>query len=139
MARFVRLASGFRATLLAAGTLTFIAAAAQAAGGSGPGAGNAAKGAVVFQRCAMCHNTNKDGGNGLGPNLFGVAGRKAAALPNFPYSTALKNSGMKWTDDKLKAWVSGPSRLVPGNRMMFAGLSDKQQIDDLIAYLHTRK
>jgi cytochrome c2 len=24
-------------------------------------------------------------------------------------------------------------------RMMFAGPSDKQQIDDLIAYLHTRK
>ena len=109
------------------------------AGAPALGAGNAAKGAAVFQRCAMCHNANKDGGNGLGPNLFGVAGRKAAALPNFAYSTALKNSRITWTDDKLKAWVSGPSHLVPGNRMMFAGLSDKQQIDDLIAYLHTRK
>jgi cytochrome c len=118
--------------------LTF-AVAVVLAGGPALGAGNEAKGAAVFQRCAMCHNANKDGGNGLGPNLFGVAGRKAATLPNFPYSTALKNSGMRWTDDKLKAWVSGPSRLVPGNRMMFAGLSDKQQIDDLIAYLHTRK
>ena len=135
MARSMTFASGFRAALLAAGTATFIAAAAQAVGG----AGDAAKGAAVFQRCAMCHNANKDGGNGLGPNLFGVAGRKAAALPNFPYSSALKNSGIRWTDDKLKAWVSGPSRLVPGTRMMFAGLSDKQQIDDLIAYLHTRR
>lgn len=139
MARFVTLASGFRAALLAAGTLTFIAAAAQAGGGSGPGAGDAAKGAAVFQRCAICHNANKDGGNGLGPNLFGVAGRNAASLPNFPYSTALKSSGITWTDDKLKAWVSSPSRVVPGTRMTFAGLSDKQQIDDLIAYLHTRK
>ena len=109
------------------------------AGGLALGAGNAAKGAEIFQRCALCHNADKDGGNGLGPNLFGVAGRSAAALPSFPYSTALKSSGITWTDDKLKAWVSGPSRVVPGTRMVFAGLSDKQQIDDLIAYLHSRK
>ena len=109
MARSMTFASGFRAALLAAGTATFIAAAAQAVGG----AGDAAKGAAVFQRCAMCHNANKDGGNGLGPNLFGVAGRKAAALPNFTYSTALKNSGIRWTDDKLKAGSRDPRASSP--------------------------
>ena len=101
--------------------------------------GDAAKGAIVFQRCALCHNADKGGGNGLGPNLFGVAGRKAASLPDFPYSSALKGSHIVWTDDKLKAWVSGPSKLVPGTRMAFGGISDPKQIDDLIAYLHTRK
>jgi cytochrome c len=132
MARFVTLASGFRAALLAAGTVTFIAAAAHTGG-------DAAKGAAVFQRCAMCHTADQGAGNRIGPNLFGIAGRKAASLSNFPYSSALKNSGITWTDDKLTAWVAGPSRIVPGTRMVFAGLSDKQQIDDLIAYLHTRK
>ena len=102
-------------------------------------AGNAAKGAQIFQRCTLCHNAEKDGGNGLGPDLFGVVGRKAALLPNFAYSPALKKSGIVWTDNKLRAWVSGPSRMVPGTRMTFAGLLDKRQIDDLIAYLHTRK
>jgi cytochrome c len=115
------------------------AAAVSLAGGSALAAGDAVKGAAVFQNCALCHNADKDGGNGLGPNLYRVVGRKAASLPNFPYSSALKSSGIIWTDNKLRAWVSDPARLVPGTRMMFPGLSDKQQIDDLIAYLHSRK
>jgi cytochrome c len=102
-------------------------------------AGNAARGAAIFQRCALCHSAEKDGGNGVGPNLFAVNGRKAASLANFPYSPALKNSKIVWTDDKLKAWVSGPARLVPGTRMSFPGLSNSGQADDVLAYLHTKK
>ena len=102
-------------------------------------AGDAARGAAIFQRCALCHSAEKDGGNGVGPNLFGVTGRAAASLANFPYSPALKNSKIVWTDDKLKAWVSSPARLVPGTRMSFPGLSSPGQADDLLAYLHTKK
>jgi cytochrome c len=102
-------------------------------------ADDAAKGAIVFQRCAMCHDADKGGGNGLGPNLFGVVGRKVASLPDFPYSSALKASRIVWTDDKLKVWIAGPAKLVPGTRMAFGGLKDPRQIDDLIAFLHTRK
>ena len=116
-----------------------ILAAAWLASGPACAAGNAANGAVVFQRCALCHSAEKGGGNGVGPNLFGVAGRKAASFPNFPYSPALRSSGIAWTDAKLKTWISGPARLVPGTRMTFAGLSDPKQADDVIAYLHTKK
>ena len=101
--------------------------------------GDAAKGKIVFQRCAICHRAEKDGGNGLGPNLFGVAGRKAGAVANFSYSVALKNSGLTWTQDKLIAWVAHPSGLVPGNRMAFAGLPDPQDRADVVAYLATLK
>ena len=41
-------------------------------------AGDAKSGADVFKRCAVCHTAEKGGGDGLGPNLFGVIGRKAA-------------------------------------------------------------
>ena len=41
-------------------------------------AADAGNGKTIFGRCAVCHTTNKGGGNGLGPNLFGVVGRKAA-------------------------------------------------------------
>jgi cytochrome c2 len=108
-------------------------------GAQAASSGNAAHGAIVFQRCAMCHNANQGGGNGLGPNLFGVAGRKAASLPNFYYSPAMKASGIVWTDDMLKKWVQNPQKVVPGTRMVFAGLKQPQDIDDIIAYLHSKK
>ncbi|MDE2183419.1 MAG: cytochrome c family protein [Alphaproteobacteria bacterium] len=104
-----------------------------------PSAGDAAKGAAVFQRCAMCHTADQGAGNRLGPNLFDVVGRKSAALPNFSYSTALKSSGITWTDDKLAQWVANPQKLVPGTRMTFAGLSNPDDVHNVIAYLHTKK
>ena len=102
-------------------------------------AGNAKQGETVFGRCAMCHTADKDGGNGLGPNLFGVVGRKAASLSGFSYSPALKGTNIVWTDDKLKAWLTAPQKMVPGTRMVFTGLKNAQEIDDVIAYLHTKK
>jgi cytochrome c len=101
--------------------------------------GDAARGAAVFNRCAMCHNADKGGPNGLGPNLFGVVGRKAASLPNFYYSPALKNSKIVWTEAMLRKWVRNPSKLVPGTRMVFPGMTREADVDDLIAFLKSRK
>ncbi|HWA92603.1 MAG TPA: c-type cytochrome [Rhizomicrobium sp.] len=102
-------------------------------------AGDAAQGKVVFQRCAICHRVDKGGGNGLGPNLFGVVNRKAGTVAGFSYSAALKSSGLTWTTDKLTQWVAHPAALVPGNRMAFAGLNNPQQQADVVAYLQTLK
>ena len=102
-------------------------------------AGDAANGETVFARCAICHTVQKGGSNGLGPNLFGVTGRKAASLSTFMYSGALKNAGVTWTADKLKLWVTSPARMVPGTKMAFAGLSKAKQADDVVAYLGTLK
>ena len=33
-------------------------------------------GKTVFRQCAACHSISKDGGNKIGPALFGVIGRK---------------------------------------------------------------
>lgn len=105
----------------------------------GAKAGDAAKGKTVFQRCAICHNVEKGGGNGLGPNLFGVVNRKAAAVPGFSYSAAMKSAGFLWTPTKLAAYVAHPAQVVPGNRMAFAGLSRPDQVADVVAYLGTLK
>src|SRR4051812_10085921 len=51
--------------------------------------GDAKAGAMVFKRCAVCHTNDKGGGDALGPNLFGVVGRKAASREGFAYSGAL--------------------------------------------------
>lgn len=119
-----------RTTLVALG-LVIAAGAAQA--------GDAAKGKVTFQRCAICHRVDKDGGNGLGPNLFGIVGRKAGSVANFAYSVAMKNSGIVWSTDKLDPYIEHPSAVVPGNRMAFAGISDAGQRADVVAYLATLK
>lgn len=123
--------SAFR-TAIAAAVLVSIASAAHAAG-------DAAKGKAVFQRCAICHRAEKDGGNGLGPNLFGVIGRKAGTVENFAYSSAMKNSGITWSPDKLTAYIEHPSAVVPGNRMAFAGIGNAEQRADVVAYLATLK
>jgi cytochrome c len=39
----------------------------------------------------------------------------------------------------LKKWVAGPQKIIPGTRMTFAGLTSKQDIDDVIAFLKTKK
>jgi len=102
-------------------------------------AADAGNGKTIFARCAACHTVVKGGGNGLGPNLFGVVGRKAASLPSYMYSSALKGSGITWTNDKIKTWIMGPQRLVPGTKMSFGGLSSPSQADDVVAYLDTLK
>jgi cytochrome c len=119
----------------------FAAAMIAAAGSSSVAhaAGDPGNGKTVFARCGICHNATKGGPDGIGPNLFGVVGRKAATRPSFSYSTALKNSGITWTADKLDAWITSPAKLVPGNRMAFAGIADAKQRADLVAYLGTLK
>jgi hypothetical protein len=44
--------------------------------------GDPAKGKVAFVRqCAICHTVDKGGENRLGPNLFGILGKKAGYGP----------------------------------------------------------
>jgi cytochrome c len=107
--------------------------------GAAQAGGNAANGQQVFGRCAICHSDTRGAPARIGPNLFGVVGRKAATQPDFSYSAALKNSGIVWTPANLDKWISGPPAMVPGNRMAFAGISDAQSRADLIAYLGTLK
>jgi cytochrome c len=101
--------------------------------------GDATKGKAVFARCAICHNVEKDGGNGVGPNLFGIVGRKSATAEGFNYSAAMKAANLTWTDENLAKYIAGPAKMVPGNKMAFGGIAQKSQIADVIAYLHTLK
>jgi cytochrome c len=119
--------------------LKFLLAFAVAASATSASAADAKKGQVAFAVCRACHTANKGGSNGIGPNLFGVVGRKAASLPGFYYSPALKSANVVWTNDKLKAWVMGPSKVVPGTRMVFAGVPDPNRAADIVAYLDTLK
>ena len=98
--------------------------------------GDAARGEKKFEECAACHALER-GVNSLGPSLYGVFQRKAAALEEFRYSPALKRSGIVWTPQTIDTFVADPQAVVPANRMPYAGMPAAADRADLIAYLQT--
>ena len=96
--------------------------------------GDAARGEAKFQDCAACHKLLA-GINEVGPSLNGIFGRSAGELASFRYSPAIKRSGITWTPETLEAYLADPQKIVPGNRMPYAGLTDAEARADLIAYL----
>lgn len=96
--------------------------------------GNAAEGEKVFVQCKTCH-VKEAGQNRVGPSLAGIVGRAAGTVEGFNYSAANKNSGITWSAEKLFQYLEKPARVVPGTKMVFAGLPDAQKRADVIAYL----
>ncbi|MBC2668535.1 c-type cytochrome [Novosphingobium piscinae] len=96
--------------------------------------GDAVHGKQVFVQCQACHSL-QTGKNMIGPSLAGVIGRTAGSITGFSYSTANKNSGITWSEDKLFQYLEKPARVVPGTKMVFAGLPKAQDRADVIAYL----
>ena len=95
-------------------------------------------GKTAFKKCALCHTTEA-GKNKLGPSLFGVVGRKSATLENFNYSEAMKKFDHTWDEGTLDEYLADPRGTVPGTKMIFPGIKDKTERDDVIAYLETLK
>lgn len=110
------------------------AAALLAFGPAGHAEGDAAEGEALFKRCRACHSV-VEGQNKVGPSLHGVVGRAAGTAEGFKYSPALQESGIVWTEENLEKWLSGPKALVPGTKMIFPGLPNGDDREDLIAYL----
>jgi cytochrome c len=101
-------------------------------------AGDATRGADVFDgQCAECHSV-KPGKNKKGPSLFGIAERKAGSIADFSYSEAMKNCGITWNVDKLDDYVTHPKKTVPGDKMKFDGLENAKERADLIQFLITQ-
>ena len=75
------------------------------------------------------------GENEVGPSLHGVFNRKAGELADFRFSPALKRSGITWTAQSLDTFIADPQKIVPANRMPYAGMPDADDRADLIAYL----
>ena len=99
--------------------------------------GNPAAGEAVFAQCKTCHVTDP-GQNRIGPSLHQVVGRQAGSIAGFNYSNAHKGSGITWSKEKLFQYLEDPRRVIPGNKMVFAGIPDPQKRADLIAWLETK-
>ena len=95
-----------------------------------------ARGAKLFKtRCAQCHTLEKGGSNKLGPNLFGLFGRKTGSVENYSYTAANREKGVTWSEDTLFEYLENPAKYIPGTKMAFAGMKKPTERHDLIAYL----
>jgi cytochrome c len=90
----------------------------------------------VFQKCAPCHSVEA-GVNRLGPNLHGIVGRRWGSVEGFAYSPALRAADRRWDAASLDGYLADPKGFAPGTRMIFAGLKDAKDRQELIAYLAT--
>jgi cytochrome c len=95
------------------------------------------EGEQTAKECELCHNLGKGQGAKIGPDLYGVVGRKVASEPGFNYSDALKAKGGTWTFDALNVWLTNPRADVPGTLMTFAGIDNEKQRANVIAYLNS--
>lgn len=94
------------------------------------------RGAALYAaHCGSCHSPDQ---HGDGPAHRGVVGRRAGALKDFDYSPALRASKILWTRATLKAWLTDPEALIPGQGMDYQ-LDDAQDREDVVAYLATLK
>jgi cytochrome c len=96
-------------------------------------------GKTAFKKCALCHTAEAGKSNKIGPTLFGIVGRKSASLDNFNYSESMKKFDHTWDEKTLDTYLADPRGAVPGTKMIFPGIKDKTERDDVIAYLETLK
>jgi cytochrome c len=92
-------------------------------------------GQAKFAQCKACHTVVQGGPNMVGPDLWGVFGRKAGTAPGFSYSSGVKGLGFAWDADKIDHWIANPRAMVPDTHMTFLGLDNPKDRIDVVAYL----
>lgn len=88
----------------------------------------------IFSKCIGCHELTTVG-DGIGPSLSKIVGRKVASVDGFPYSAGMKNYGGRWTPERLDTFLADPAKAVPGTNMQFEGIADPEQRRELIQLL----
>jgi cytochrome c len=92
---------------------------------------------VFNNACRTCH-TIKEGDNRLGPNLYNIIGRQAGSLPDYNYSSAMKEAGFVWDEEKLGHFIANPDEAVPGNNMKpYSGLASSDDRKKVMAFLRS--
>jgi cytochrome c len=94
--------------------------------------GETGAGRIAFEkRCTGCHALDHEK---AGPRLGGVVGRKAGAIHGFPYSDAVRKSGVIWNEATLDKWLTNPESVIPDTDMAFR-LDQAEERAAIIAYL----
>jgi len=94
-----------------------------------------AAGKTSFNKCMACHAIGEGAKNKVGPELNGLDGRKSGTAPDYTYSDSNKNSGVTWSETEFKEYIKDPKAKIPGTKMVFAGIKNEKEINDLWAFL----
>jgi len=96
---------------------------------------DAAAGERSFAKCRACHQIGPGARNLVGPELNGLIGRHSGAVEGYSYSAANKNSGLTWDEATFADYIKDPKAKIPGTKMIFAGIKNEKEIQDLTAFL----
>jgi cytochrome c len=96
---------------------------------------DAAAGEQVFKKCFPCHAIGEGAKNKVGPELNGLDGRHSGTAADYHYSDANEKSGIVWNEATFKEYIKDPKAKIPGTKMIFAGVKNQGEIDNLWAYL----
>jgi len=89
-----------------------------------------------MRKCSVCHALTPPPSRKAGPTLYDVFGRKAGALPGYPYSETLAGADITWSDNTIDALFDiGPDHFIPGTKMPMQRITDPSDRDDLVAFL----
>lgn len=97
--------------------------------------------ALFATNCSGCHKVGDGTSHRIGPDLWGVIGRKVASADSFVgYSPGLTALGGKWTEERLNKFIENPQAMVPGSAMEIEGIADADSRARIIDYLkHAEK
>ena len=99
---------------------------------------NIIDGEKVFKKCAACHSIAKDGGNKIGPALWGVLGRQTGSVSDYKYSKAMAAHGKTWSFEEMNSFLIKPRDWIKGTKMSYAGLKSKNDRVAVILYMNEK-
>jgi cytochrome c len=94
-----------------------------------------AAGERSWNKCRACHQIGEGARNLVGPHLNGLFGRHTGAVEGYAYSSANKGADITWDEAKFAEYIKNPRAMIPGTKMIFAGIKNEKEIADLTAFL----
>lgn len=90
-------------------------------------------------KCVVCHSLERGGATRVAPSLWGIVGAEKGRAKGYGYSLALAKAGGVWSEKDLDAYLSAPSRFLPGTSKTISGLPNAKERAELITFLGTLK